>query len=138
MSSLASWLEHAAFLPLQENLNVFNQAKYTVYPNSMLKACLADWSSGSLYFIKFYYLISRVLANVYMYAPICMISIHVNINSPRGLFGTYTVEATYKEYTLKNTDYFLSLVYKFLPFIRAQKLPQAQYKGTDFWQFHAS
>ena len=31
----------------------------------------------------------------------------------------------------------MSLVYKFLPFIRVQKLPKAWYKGTAFWQFHA-
>ena len=46
---ITGWMKHAVFLPFPESLNLLKLSKYVLYPQSMLKPCLTDWSLGSPY-----------------------------------------------------------------------------------------
>ena len=59
---------------------------------------------------------------------------------------SHIIEATYKGLLYREVQLHIdrgtlwkvqSLVYKFALFIEVQKLPEAWYRGTDFWLFHA-
>ena len=45
---IIDWMKHEAFPPFPDSLKFFGQSKYALYRQSVLEACLTDWSNGVL------------------------------------------------------------------------------------------